>query len=66
MFDKRYQVKKFVGEINGTYCRFRVYSTGQIGWILLRPMDRFGCEGGLEFAKKRSDFLRGVLPKGVY
>ncbi len=68
-FDKRYMVKKWVGEIQGKLCRFRVFTTGQPPWLLFCPLDAYGCQiPGREVPLRRSDLTieaRRRLPRGT-
>ena len=56
-------VKQWIGEVQGPYCKFRVFTTGNPKFVLFCPLDRYGCEGGLQFPVKRTDLRRGVLPR---
>lgn len=54
------QVKQFVGEINGPYCKFRVFKTGAPRGLLFCALDEFGCDHGLHIPVKYSD----LSPRG--
>ena len=66
--DQTLMVKQFLGVMRGRYATFNVYNSGVQGYVVLRPLmpgyETSGIEGGLEFARKRTDFKRGVLPRG--
>ena len=61
-------VKQYLGVMRGQYATFNVYNSGKPGYVVVRPLvpgyEASGIEGGLECAYKRSDFKRGVLPRG--
>jgi hypothetical protein len=59
--DLRYQVKQYIGRIEGRFCWFDVLATGIPSWVLLRAVqgeDRNGFGGwntGFEFPVKRKE-----------
>lgn len=55
MMDARYGVKKFVCEIPGPFCKFRVFEGGMPGWLLFCALDRNGCDRGLHIPVKKSN-----------
>ncbi len=56
-------VKQRMGQVAGRYCEMAVYMSGVPGWYVFRPLQEVSpgtwCEGGLEFAYKGSDLVRG-------
>jgi len=66
--DQTLMVKQYLGVMHGQHGTFNVYKSGSPGSVVIRPLvpgyEASGIEGGLEFAQKRSDFKRGVLPRG--
>jgi hypothetical protein len=61
--DKTLMVKQFLCTWTNKYGTvMNVYESGQPGYVVLRPTDKYGCEGGLEWAYKRSD-LKVKFPR---
>ena len=60
-YDRRVMVKQRLGEIpaNDTHPRLAVYTSGEDGWYVFRPMDQNGCEGTLDIPVKGSDLKPG-------
>ena len=62
------QIKQFLGVVKSQYATFNVYNSGNPRYVVLRVLipglEASGCEGTLEFARKRSEFKRGILPRG--
>lgn len=59
-YDRRYQVTKFVAEVDGALSRFRVFETGEPGWYLFDQLDRGGCSTGLQFPVRGADLRDDV------
>lgn len=47
-------VKKFVCEIPGPFCKFRVFESGVQGWLLFAALDGNGCDHGLHIPVKKT------------
>jgi hypothetical protein len=58
--DRRYMVKQWVAEIDGPYCRFRVFKTGDEKWYLFCVLDTYGCQTDIQFPVLRADLARDV------
>ena len=54
-FDRRYQVKQYVGEVEGSRATFRVFKTGDDRWYLFCTIDRDGCDVGVQFPVRKTD-----------
>ncbi len=54
-FDERYQVKQYVGEVEGSLARFRVFKTGDERWYLFCTLDRHGCDVGMHFPVRKTE-----------
>ena len=53
LMDARYGVKKFVCEIPGPFCQFRVFESGRPGWLLFVALDK-GIDYGLHIPVKKT------------
>jgi len=63
--ERKLMVKQLVGKIQIKYGLAHLYESGEPGWVVIRPLLPSGCEGGLEFAYKRTDFKPGALRKAL-
>ena len=54
-------VKQYIGEIQGTRGRWRVFATGSPKHVLFQAITKQGVATGLEFPVLRSRLKRGVL-----
>jgi hypothetical protein len=57
-FPRELMVKQFVGKVRGNYCDFLVFTTGDPKYLLFCPLDRYGCQGTLQFPIKKTDLCR--------
>ena len=51
----RYQVKQYVGRVEGSRCSFRVFETGDAKFWLFCQVDDHDCDTGLQFPVRKSD-----------
>ena len=65
--DPRYQVKQYVAMVQGEWCRFRVFTTGNEQYYLFDPLDAYGCSLCNQFPVRKKDLrddLRRALAHG--
>ncbi len=60
MMDSRYQVKQFIGVIQGRWCRFMAFTTGDPRWWLLCQLDRYGCQTTLQVPVRRQELKKPI------
>ena len=63
-----YQVKQYVGRVEGSLCSFRVFETGDARFWLFSQVDDRDCDTGLQFPVRKSDLIPEVgyaLRRGV-
>lgn len=67
-YDSRLQVKQYVGKVEGDFCSFRVFETGDAQHYLFSQIDPNDCDTGLQFPIKKTDLMpecRRALRHGV-
>ena len=57
-------VKRYICEIPGPHCRFRVYETGNPKFYLFCVIDVYGCDHGLHYPIQKSN-LAGWATKWI-
>lgn len=57
---RRWGVKQYVAELQGRWCRFRVFTTGDPAYYLFDALDPYGCSTGLQFPVRKAELRRDV------
>jgi len=60
-------VKQYVAVVQGHFCRFMVFTTGDDKFYLFAQIDPDGCQTGLQFPVRKSDLqpeIRRALANG--
>lgn len=65
--DRSVQVKQYVAELQGLFCRFRVFESGEPGFYLFDVLDPSGCSSTIQFPVRKSELhpdVRSALAHG--
>jgi hypothetical protein len=66
-FRPELQVKQWVAEVQGQFCRWRVFRTGSDRHLLFDQLDTHGCSTGLQVPVLKADLqpaVRSMLARG--
>ena len=60
LYDPRMQTKQYVAKVDGAFCSFRVFETGDAKFYLFSQLDANDCDTGLQFPVRKTDLRDDV------